>query len=411
MRRRQFLAQAGFASLASLGLEGWLSRTQAAPSSANSQRLVVVFLRGAADGLNLVVPYQDPGYYSARPNIALPKPGTNGGVLDLDGRFGLHPELAGLMPLWQQQQLAFFHASGSPDPSRSHFDAQDYMENGTPGSKASRDGWMNRLLAQMVQTPKPGQPAAKAVSVRQTPPLILRGGRPVANLGLDNQSLRNLPIDQASVRSAFDPLYQGNDPISRAYRDGKTSRENVRALAAEQQEMQMANNGAPQAAVFASSTYRLGRLLVQDPRIQLAFIDVGGWDTHVNQPARLNQQFKLVSQGLQSLTQALGPVAQNTLIVVMSEFGRTVRENGNRGTDHGHGNVMWLIGGQIRGGKVYGEWPGLGDSNLYEGRDLRITTDFRDVLATAITRHLRLPTQTLSQVFPGYQPKTLRYLG
>jgi uncharacterized protein (DUF1501 family) len=412
MRRRQFLAQAGIASLASLGLEGWLARTEAAPPAssgrANPQRLVVVFLRGAADGLNVVAPYQDPGYYSARPNLALPKPGTNAGVLDLDGRFGLHPELAGLMPLWQKQQLAFVHACGSNDPSRSHFDAQEFMENGTPGSKASRDGWMNRLLAQLQLNQRP---QAEAVSLRQTPPMILRGSRPFANLSLDDQNLRQLPIDQTPVRAAFDPLYQGNDPISRAYREGKAAREELRtALAEDAKENMMANNGAPQAAQFARSTRRLGQLMARDPKIQLAFLDVGGWDTHINQPGRLGQQLRQVSQGLQGFIQALGPVYPQTLIVVMSEFGRTVRENGNRGTDHGHGNVMWLLGGQLKGGKVYGDWPGLGDGSLYEGRDLRITTDFRDVLATTLSRHMRLPAASLTAIFPGYQPRLREYL-
>jgi uncharacterized protein (DUF1501 family) len=407
MRRRQFLTQAGIASLASLGLQGWAARTTQAATGQRSPRLVVVLLRGAADGLNIVVPYQDRDYYQARPRLALPPPDQPAGVLDLDGQFGLHPSLAGLLPFWQKQQLAFVQACGSPDPSRSHFEAQDYLENG--GSKADRMGWMNRLLTQLQQRQGSRRPAT-AVSLRQTPPLILRGSHPVVNLGLDNQSLQPLPIDEPTVRAAFDPLYQGSDPISRAYREGKLARENLRtALAAElaERENQIANNGAPQAALFATATQRLGRLMAQDPQMQLAFLDVAGWDTHVNQPIRLSQQLRLLGQGLQGFTQALGPAYPETIIVVVSEFGRTVQENGNRGTDHGHGNVLWLLGGGLAqttlvGGKVHGQWPGLATSQLYEGRDLQVTTDFRMVLGKVIREHLRLPNAALTAIFPGY---------
>jgi uncharacterized protein (DUF1501 family) len=375
-----------------------LARSSTAVSAATPPRLVVVFLRGAVDSLNVVVPYREPFYYQARPQIALPQPGQNGGVLDLDGRFGLHPQLANLLPFWQQQQLAFIHACGSPDPTRSHFDAQTFMETATPGVKSTRDGWMNRLLGILNNRGK-----VQAVNLRQTQPQILLGTQPVTNLGLDDQSLRPAPLDQPQIRAAFDRLYQGNDPLSRTYQQSKVARQEVLTALESNMEMQAANNGARPIGAFARGAQRLGQLLNRDRSIQLAFVDVGGWDTHVGQSPRLAQQLQGLGQGLQGMVQAMGPSFANTMVLVMSEFGRTVRENGNRGTDHGHGTALWVLGGKVRGGKIYGEWPGLSETSLYEGRDLQITTDFRVVLGSILTNHLQLSPSQVGQVLLGYQ--------
>ncbi len=407
MNRRQFLIQSSLfsaSSLVSIGTHGWAARSIAA-SNPHPQRLVVVFLRGAIDGLSVVVPYQEPTYYTDRSTIAIPQPGQPNGVLDLDGQFGLHPALSNLLPLWQQKSLAFVHACGSNDDTRSHFDAQDYLESGTPGIKTTRDGWLNRLLGVMSD-----KNPIQAVSVGATTPRILLGKRAVANLASGRSAGNRLQIDRPQVATAFDRLYGSNDALSRAYREGRVARtELLKDLAAE---TKMANNGATLPNGFPGDAQRLARLMARDPRIQVSFLAVGGWDTHINQggsQGQLARNLEQLGKGLVALQTGLGVAYQNTTIVVMSEFGRTVKENGNGGTDHGHGNVMWLLGGGIRGGKVYGKWAGLEPTQRYQGRDLAVTTDFRDVLATVLTRHLAVDKTQLQQVFPNYASQILDF--
>ncbi|BAY11228.1 DUF1501 domain-containing protein [Calothrix sp. NIES-2098] len=401
MKRRNFLLQAGMFSasaIAAIGTNAWVARS--ASENSNQKRLIVIFLRGAVDGLNVVVPYSETAYYQARPKIAIPQPGKQGGVLDLDGRFGLHPALSSLMPLWQQGNLAFVHACGSPDPTRSHFDAQYYMESGIPGTKKTGDGWMNRLLA-TISNKAPIQ----AVSVGETIPLILHGRMSVASLPSGRRGNNPLSLDRPQVGAAFDRLYTGNDSLSQTYQEGRMARQAI--LKDLDDEMKMANNGAPLPDAFARDAQRLARLMVKDPKVELGFMAVGGWDTHVNQggsQGQLAQRLKKLAEGLAVMVQTLGPIYQNTAIVVMSEFGRTVQENGNGGTDHGHGNVMWVMGGKVRGGKVYGDWPGLATTQLYQQRDLAIATDFRDVISTVLDRHLQLDHKTLNLVLPSYTP-------
>lgn len=399
MNRRQFLLQAGLVStsaILSVGFHGWAARS--AVTSNNPKRLVAIFLRGAVDGLNVVVPYQEAAYYQSRPKIAIPRPNENGGVLDLDGQFGLHPALAPLMPLWKQGSLAFVHAAGSPDPTRSHFDAQFYMETGIPGAKNLPDGWMNRLLGVL-----PGHTPVQAINLGNTTPRILEGKIAVATMSLGRGATSRLPLDRPQVSAAFDRLYSSDDGLSQAYKEGRMAREALQKdLDAE---TKMANNGAPPPNGVASDARRLARLMIQDPSIQLAFLGLGGWDTHVNQGSSQGQlagRLKSLGEVLASLADGLGPVYKDTAVVVMSEFGRTVHENGDAGTDHGHGNVMWILGGGIKGGKVYGQWPGLSDSQLYEKRDLAITTDFRDVIATLLQCHLQLDEEKIGRVFPQY---------
>ncbi|MBS0306230.1 MAG: DUF1501 domain-containing protein [Proteobacteria bacterium] len=370
-------------------------------------RLVVVFMRGAVDGLSVVVPYAEDEYYRARSTIALGRPGQAGGVLDLDGHFGLHPALAPLVPLWQTGRLGFVHASGSPDTTRSHFDAQDYMESGTPGVKTTADGWLNRLLGAL---PAAGVAAAptRAVSIGAVLPRIFAGHNAVANIASGAAAVKPTVLDRPRVGEAFARLYDGDDKLSRAYRESQLARREVMgALAGDdlEREMQAANNGAPLPGGFPADAARLARLMRRDARVQFAFMAVGGWDTHAAQGSAAGQlanRLAPLGQGLAQLASQLGPVLDDTAVVVMSEFGRTVRQNGNGGTDHGHGNVMWLLGGAIAGAKVHGRWPGLADSALYEGRDLAVTTDFRQVLAQLCERHLALPDAKLDEVFPRW---------
>ena len=400
MKRRKFIEQAGIfsaSSLVAVGANAWLSRSiSAAP---NSKRLIVIFLRGAVDGLSVVVPYADNAYYQARKRIAIPQPNKAGGVLDLDGKFGLHPSLAALMPLWKQKNLAFVHACGSRESTRSHFDAQEYMENGTPGIKNTKDGWMNRLLTLMSVENNPIQ----AVNVGYDIPRILGGNAPVATIPAGRIAKR-LPIDNSNLTTAFDKLYSGDDALSKTYRDARQAR---KALMESDVEMQMANNGAPLPKGFSRDAQRLARLMVRDSRIELAFVGLGGWDTHINQgnsKGQLAQRLQSLGDGLATLQKELGAVYKDTNIIVLSEFGRTVRENGNGGTDHGHGNVMWLLGGNIKGGKIYGDFPGLSENQLHEKRDLAVTTDFRDVISTVLQSHINLDKTSISKIFPNYKP-------
>ncbi len=403
MHRRQFLtfAAAGSAGLLlPLGRSGWLARA-ADGGGEPGPRLVVIFLRGAVDGLNVVIPYGDDDYYSLRRSIAIRPPGGADGALDLDGHFGLHPALAPLLPLWQAGSLAFVHACGSPDPTRSHFDAQLTIENGTPGHAATPDGWMNRLLAQL---PGPIGPT-RAVAVGPQLPRILSGSQPVAMMGLGEAATRRLAIDRPEVNDAFARLYAGNDAISRTFQDSVQSRQQMQGdLDSGEMEQQAANGGAPLPNGFAADAARLARLMRQDPGIRLAFFALGGWDTHVAQGGASGQlagRLKPLADGLVALSSGLGPVFQDSLIIVVSEFGRTAHENGNGGTDHGHGTALWLLGGTVAGRRVYGAWPGLASAQLYQQRDLAVTTDFRAAIGPTVTRHLRLEDGAAAALFPG----------
>jgi uncharacterized protein (DUF1501 family) len=401
MQRRDFLHLMATAGLMiPVGRSAWAA---VGNNGTNTDRkLIVVMLRGAVDGLNVVAPYGDANYAQLRPTIAIARPGQENGAIDLDGYFGLHPALASLQPLWDQKKLAFIHASGSPDPTRSHFDAQDYMESGTPGKKATQDGWLNRLLTAL---PGPSTPT-RAISVGPVMPRILTGRAPATNIAAGEAGTKANLLDRPQVGSAFDQLYQNNEKFGRTYQDAKDAHKEVMtaSMSPLENEMQMANNGAPLPNGFPNDAARLATLMRNDPKIQIAFVALGGWDTHANQGAgtgQLANRLMPLGQGLATLAQRLGPMFDDTTIVVMSEFGRTAKQNGNGGTDHGHGNVMWVLGGDVAGGKVYGDWKGLSADGLHEGRDLTVTTDFRSVLATVAERHLYLPDKQLAQLFPN----------
>lgn len=393
MNRRDFFVLSAGAAAMPLASPAWAAAADGGPS-----RLIVVMLRGAVDGLNVVVPYGDAEYYDLRPTIAIARPGADNGGLALDGHFALHPALAGLMPLWQAKQLAFVHAAGSPDPNRSHFDAQLFIENGTPGQRDTADGWMNRLLAALPGAHDP----AEALAVGPTLPFILRGPMAAANLPLGRAAGRRLPIDRPAIAEAFDRLYTGSGAQEAAYREGRAARTEL--TAAMPSEQQMADGGAPSPNSFPAAARRLAGLVARDRRIRLAFAALGGWDTHVaqgNHQGQLANRLKPLGDGLAVLAGGLGRDWDDTVVMVISEFGRTVRENGDRGTDHGHGNAIWVLGGKVRGGRVYGEWPGLAAAQLYQDRDLAITTDYRAVIGAILSRHLRLGDRALARIFPG----------
>jgi len=380
--------------------------------AAHTQKLLVVLLRGGVDGLNVVAPYGDNDYYALRPTIAVPRPGSEKGLLDLDGHFGLHPAMSPLMPFWHNKTLAFVHSAGSPDPSRSHFDAQDYMETGMPGAHNISTGWLNRLLTQLPSNHSPVQGVGLGVLM----PRILSGAASVATVAPQTK-LRKNAIDNPAILAAFNKIYNGRrDVLGKAYSEGVAAHKEV-DIALQQglqdegdpmmKEQMVANRNAPSAAEFSNFGQQIAALFNNDPTVQVAFVDFGGWDTHINQGAgsgQLAQHLEPLARGLNDLVRGLGRLYENMQIVVMSEFGRTAKENGNGGTDHGHGNVMWLLGKNVEGGKVYGRWAGLSPAALHEGRDLPTSTDFRSVLAALLTDHLSLSSRSLSIVFPQFQP-------
>ncbi len=399
MDRREFLKASGMAamSLFAPSITAWALDGQ---QSVETNKLIVVFLRGAVDGLSVVVPYSDSRYYSVRNKIALQKPGQENGVLDLDGHFGLHPKLEPLLPFWKDKSLGFVLCSGSPDPTRSHFDAQDYMESGAPGNKSMGSGWMNRLLSQLPNNKSP----IRAINIGSVTPRMMQGPVSVATYAPTTKK-RTAAVDKPRVLSAFEQMYADrNDALSTAFAEGVEARKTLNSKLDD--EMLAANQGAPAANKFGNFGRQLGRLIKEEPKVQAAFVALGGYDTHVNQGAaqgQLANHLTPIGNGLSQLIEALGPAYQKTVIIVMSEFGRTVKENGNGGTDHGHGNAMWILGGPVAGGKIYGRWDGLAERSLYEGRDLPVTTDFRAVVSSIIGDHMSLDKAKLSSIFPDFQ--------
>ena len=390
-----------------LGGRGW---ALAAPEVAQ-RRLIVLLMRGAVDGLSIVTPYTERNYYALRPSIALAPPGQSDGLLDLDGFFGLHPSLAPLMPLWQSQSLAFIHASGSPAETRSHFEAQDIMETALLNSALAQQGWMNGL-AQFLPN---NHSATRVLSFGDVLPKIFQGRLDVSTVPNGLRGNRGGKIaNNPQMQDEFAKLYGTQTELGGLYLQGVSARTSM--MADLQDEMDKAGNGAPSPDAFTAQTTKLASMIRRDPSIQLAFMDVGGWDTHVGQgnaKGQLANRLEKLGDGLSALAQGLGTEYTNTAILVMSEFGRTVAENGNKGTDHGHGNVAWLMGGTVKGGKVYGRWPGLSSHQLWEGRDLAVTTDFRSIIAATIAGHFGLDGSALQQIIPNcpYDPSLNDMIG
>ncbi len=398
MNRREFLKTSAVFSFSLFGqnLAGW---AYGGSKSLEGKKLIVVFLRGAVDGLNVVSPYGDSRYYQARPTIGIAQPGQKDGLLDLDSYFGLAPALAPLLPYWKDKSLAFVHACGSPENTRSHFDAQDYMESGRPGVKVVDSGWLNRVLAQLPNTKSP----LRGINVGATMPRILQGPENVASYAPQSIGKRSA-MDVPVVAEAFSRMYtKRQDKLAAAFKEGIQAQDMLNEKLSK--EMVAANKGAPSAKSFKGFGQQLGKIFANDPSIQVAFVALGGFDTHVNQGAgkgQLANQLTGLGTGLSDLISNLGDDYKNTVIMVMSEFGRTVKENGNGGTDHGHGNVMWILGGNVTGGKVYGKLDGLSDDKLFEGRDLPVTTDFRTPILAVCQAHLNLEKNKLNEVFPGF---------
>lgn len=400
--RRIFLRNSALAIFGVGSAPAWLARAayaQDAPA-ARKKILIAIFQRGAVDGLNVVVPFGDSAYYAARPSIAIPRPGgSEGAALDLDGHFGLHPSLRALKPLWDRQQLAIVEACGSPDPTRSHFDAQDFMESGTPGLKNTEDGWLNRALP-----PEAPPSPVRAVSLTPDLPLSLRGSRPalaIENLNAFKMADRRMAgAFETMYRNAADPLLSGT---------GSETFDAVRTVQAiERQPYTPANGAQYPNGRLGQSLKQIACLIKANVGLEVAFTDVGGWDTHVNEVGdrphlgHLSNLLGNFGDSLAAFSEDMGDRMEDIALVSMSEFGRTVRENGDRGTDHGHANVMFVLGGAVNGGRVVGQWPGLAHEQLYEGRDLAVTTDFRDVLSQLIVRQLQ--NHDLAAIFPGHRP-------
>lgn len=392
--RRRFLKSTGLGFLA-LGLPpSFLVRAAEAQQVGKGKVMVVVFQRGAMDGLNAVIPFKDPAYYALRPSIAIAEPASGEErAIDLDGFYGLHPALAPLKSIYDKGHLALVHAAGSPDNTRSHFDAQDYMEIGTPGIKSTPDGWLNRYLTDK----KKGESPFRGVALTAQLPRILAGSAPALTLSsIDEFRLRN-----EALAATLQKLYTTTSDS--LFRFGG---ENLFAAMAELRRVQSKippSNERYPAGRFGAGLAQIARLIKADVGLEIAFTEIEGWDTHVNQGGAKGQmanRLKDLADGLAAFYRDLGDRLGEVALITLSEFGRTARENGNRGTDHGHANVMFALGGPVRGGKVYGRWPGLAPEVLNEGRDLSLTTDFRTVCAEVISRHLG--QKDTSRIFPGF---------
>jgi uncharacterized protein (DUF1501 family) len=403
--RRYFLKQGGIGLVGLSTMPAFLQRVVAATPSNGKKQLVVLFQRGAADGLNIVVPFAEPNYYRMRPTIAIPAPkrGTGDTAVDLDGFFGLHPGLAALAPLFQKNQLAIVHAAGSPDPTRSHFDAQDYMESGTPGVKATEDGWLDRAIGTV---PEEHASPFRAVAMGPNLPRMLQGSTGAVAI----PDLRQFKVQPQSAAMAnvaeggFEAMY--SQSVDHAlHGTGAETFEAIDMLRKIDTTKYPPENGAdyPKSAV-GQRLQQIGVMIKANIGAEVLFLDCGGWDNHVNEggaQGQLANLLKDLGQSLAAFHQDMGDRMADIVVVTMSEFGRTAKENGNRGTDHGHANCMFVMGGDVKGGRVYGKWPGLDDHQLNEGRDLALTTDFRTVVAEILTKHLGV--RDMGPVFPGFE--------
>ncbi len=400
--RRVFLKNGAIALVGMSAMPAFLQRAIAAtpPAAAGKRKLVVLFQRGAMDGLNVVVPFAEPNYYRLRPSIAIPPPSgsSSDAAIDLNGSFGFHPSLAPLLPLYQQGHLAVIHAAGSPDPTRSHFDAQDFMESGTPGVKATEAGWLNRALEGL---PEAHAAPFRAVALGPYLPRTLQGSAPAIALP-DLRQFKMFGPPQ-TVEGGFEAMYAETvDQVMRGV--GAETFEAIDSLKKINPAAYQPENGAEYpGSRFGQNLREIAELIKSDVGLEVAFLDSGGWDHHVNEGGAHGQLANLLrdlGQGIAAFHQDMGQRMEDVVFVSMSEFGRTAQENGNRGTDHGHANCMFVMGGAVKGGKVYGRWPGMETGQLYQGRDLAMTTDFRAVLGEIVVHHLG--NRRLAEVFPGF---------
>jgi uncharacterized protein (DUF1501 family) len=410
MISRRVFVKNGACALVSVGFApSFLARTAYAQDGrTRARQLIAIFQRGAVDGLNVVVPFGDRDYYRARPSIAVAAPSASeDAAIDLDGFFGLHPRLQPLLPLWKNGRLAVVHACGSPDATRSHFDAQDYMESGTPGVKITSDGWLNRYLQAAATT---RATPFRAVSLTGQLPRTLQGRSPAVAMSQINQfAIRG---QGSAAAASFEALYAAAaDQVLGG--TGREAFDAVKMLKASDPAQYQASNGAEYPrSPFGQALAQIAQLTKANLGVEVAFAELGGWDTHINQGSgrgQLATRLDDFARGIAALTTDLGDRMNDTVVLTMSEFGRAVAENGNLGTDHGHGNAMLVIGGDVRGGRVYGRWPGLAEPQRYDGRDLAVTMDFRDVFAEIVVRHLGL--QDARPIFPGYNVRPAAFPG
>ena len=407
--RRFFLHKGALALAGTTTIPGFLVRSVLAETAGMpNRRLVVIFQRGAADGLNVVVPYREKNYYAMRPSIAIPQ----NQVIDLDGFFGLHPSLATFKPLYDAGHLAIVHAAGSPDMSRSHFDAQDFMESGTPGIKSTEDGWLNRALQAEDLVHKREQTAFRALALGPEVPRTLAGKVPAIALGnVNNFNVAGRGPAPSPAATAFEAMY-GSSGDQVFHSAGESTFEALKMLrAANPAQYQPAAGADYPNSEFGNRMKQIAQLLKSNLGVEAAFTDIGGWDTHQNQGSvegQLSNRLRDFSAAIASFWRDMGDNAENITLVTMSEFGRTARENGTAGTDHGHANVMFVLGGTVNGGKVHGRWPGLSNEQLNEGRDLALTTDYRQVLGEVVTK--AMGAGNLDLVFPGARITPNRFL-
>jgi uncharacterized protein (DUF1501 family) len=418
MERRAFV-KSGALALVTMGLSpSFLRRTAFGAEllqAPKGKTLICLFQRGAADALNMIVPHGEKAYYAMRPSIAVPRPSGSGrtiardAAIDLDGFFGLHPSLASFKPLYDRGILAPVHAVGSPSATRSHFDAQDYMESGTPDVKGTPDGWLNRYLAVKGTCDECKSTPFRAVSLTQQTPRIMEGPNEVVAMN---------SLDEFTVRASgsqverLEALYRTGS-ADLVHGTGAEMFEAVKMLKAANPQKYLPRNGAEYPrSQFGQRLLQIAQLIKADVGLEIAFADVGGWDTHVNQGStngQLSNRLDDFAKSISALVTDLGDTMGDVLILTMSEFGRMARENGSRGTDHGHAGALFVIGGDVKGGKVHGRWPGLEREQLYEGRDLALTTDFRSVFGEVTSRHLG--ASNLTKIFPGFPVKQNEWLG
>jgi uncharacterized protein (DUF1501 family) len=405
--RRIFLKDGALAVLGMSMVPGFVYRTALAaqPRLAGKKTLVTIFQRGGVDGLNMVIPFGERSYYDFRPTIAVPAPSRESeGAIDLDGFFGLHPALRPLYEIYEREELAIIHAAGSPHSTRSHFEAQDYMESATPGVKTIGDGWLNRYLH---ENQHPEATTFRGVAMGTGLPKALEGPAPALAVG----DMAGTDLVR-SARSLYESMY---DRESNALLSG-TSHEMFNAIdqlaELDPSGYEPADGATYPNSEFGRSLRQLAQLIKGDLGVEIAFVDIGGWDTHVNQGGLTGQLPGLLTNyanGLSAFYTDLGDRMGDVVVMTMSEFGRTARENGSAGTDHGKANVMFVMGGGIKGGSVYSRWPGLAPEQLNEDRDLAMTTDFRDVFAEVLMSHLE--AENPDAVFPDFEIDRGRFHG
>ena len=392
--RRYFLKSGSVAFATFAATPSFLMRTALAQTDAGHGTdrpiLVAIFQRGAVDGISMVVPFGDKHYSIARPQIAIPDPArTEERAIDLDGFFGLHPSLDSLKPIYDAGHLAVVHAVGSPDSTRSHFDAQDYMESGSPGNKSVSDGWLNRYLQ---ATPSTASAPFRAVALSAALPRTLAGSAPT--VAMQRAADFGLRAGQATpeIEAMFADMYKDTFAAVKQLRSVNP-----------QQYTPAAGVQYPNSA-FGQALLQIAQLVKSKIGMQVAFADIGGWDTHANQGAargQLANRLKEFGDGIASFYRDLGDGMRNIVIVTMTEFGRAIHQNGSGGTDHGHASSLFVVGGPVKGGKVYGQWPGLAPEQLHEGRDLALTTDFRAVFSEILTAHMG--AGDIRKIFPGFK--------